>query len=192
MTSEEDVNSRLCWQTSQGVFLVVVFFYHTYSRVIYLWCRCPGWLWLKHVYTLPKMSFLKQGPVSCLLGIKVHHFSLELFNVILAKDFLFPRTSATWHRRSSEYGYATSLYWTMPAFVYNAFCLILTNWFLFSRSASDKYICMTCFHRQFQIKSVSCGGSKLKGETLYHNYDKMPPYAPQRQLIYLSSNMYIL
>lgn len=50
---------------------------------------------------------------------------------------------------------------------------------------------VTCFHCKFRLKFLVVK-NRLKGDTLNHIYNKMPTYAPQRQLMYLSSNMYIL
>lgn len=52
--------------------------------------------------------------------------------------------------------------------------------------------CDLFFSVNSDFQSFSCSENKLKGDTLNHNYDKMPTYAPRRQLMYLSSNMYIL
>lgn len=57
--------------------------------------------------------------------------------------------------------------------------------FLDLRLLANKILWLV-FTFNWDLKSFSCSENRVKCDTLNHNFNKMPTYAPERQLIYLS------
>lgn len=139
-----------------------------------------------------------------------HIFSMNPFSAVLAKDcflsssFLFLAHLQLDSTDPVNKGYATSLYWTMPALFTTFICFslflrrgertesypITTNQFLFS------IYLYACLQIQFVIIIilffVTVNSDFTVGGEKNHSYRRKASIRPSKTITYLSSNMYIM